>query len=192
MRDGTQTRKKLDRCALTLFVKKGITETTIKDIAQKAQIAEGTLYRHYKSKDELAQSLFVSSYAEISEQMKAISDKANNIEQKIQDMVLLFAKKFDEDPILFRYLLLTQHHQAKFLSQEKANAHYFLAELVVFAMDKGQMPKSDPNVSAAIILGIVMQAAVSRVYGRIERKMQEDAELLSQAIIRALNIHGAE
>lgn len=186
MRDGSATRKKLERCALTLFVKKGITETTIKDIAHKAQVAEGTLYRHYKSKDELAQSLFLTSYEAVAIQLKEIAQQSKTVEQQIHSMVELFAQKFDEDPILFRYLLLTQHHQAKFLSQEKNTAHHFFAEILGKAMQKNQLPKGDPHVAAAIVIGIVLQAAVSRVYNRINRKMMDDVEILSNAIICAL------
>jgi AcrR family transcriptional regulator len=65
VRDGTQTRQQIDRAALRLFAKKGIKETTIRDIAEAAGIAEGTLYRHYKSKDELSWILFRDNYAEL-------------------------------------------------------------------------------------------------------------------------------
>ncbi|HET9843326.1 MAG TPA: helix-turn-helix domain-containing protein, partial [Gammaproteobacteria bacterium] len=66
MRDGTATRQKLERCALDLFVRQGINATTIKDIANAAQIAEGTLYRHYTSKDDLAAALYLKAYKEFS------------------------------------------------------------------------------------------------------------------------------
>ena len=38
--------------ALELFAEKGIEATTIRDIAQRADAAEGTLYRHFKGKEE--------------------------------------------------------------------------------------------------------------------------------------------
>ena len=191
MRDGSATRKKLDRCALNLFVKKGITATTIKDIALKAEVAEGTLYRHYKSKEELAQSLFVNSYEAILVEMKAIIENLNKIEDKIHDMVMLFARKFDEDPVLFRYLLLTQHYQMKYLSNDENSAHHLFVQVITIAMNKHQIPKNDPDVYAAMIIGIVLQAAVSRVYERITRKMVEDVPVLSAAILRVLQAKSA-
>src|SRR5271156_2934223 len=107
MRDGTNTRKRLERCALELFVKKGVTATTIKDIATEAAIAEGTLYRHYKSKEELAERLFIDSYHQISTQMQEIAKANPKFEFKVKAMVHFFCKQFDEDPILFHYLLLS-------------------------------------------------------------------------------------
>ena len=41
MRDGSKTKALIEKKALKLFVKKGIRETTIKDIAKAARIAEG-------------------------------------------------------------------------------------------------------------------------------------------------------
>jgi AcrR family transcriptional regulator len=44
--------------ALHLFADHGIRGTTIRDIAQAAGVTEGALYRHFASKEQLAQSLF--------------------------------------------------------------------------------------------------------------------------------------
>lgn len=193
MRDGSATRKNLERCALILFVDKGITATTIKDISNAAQIAEGTLYRHFKSKDELAQSLFVNSYEKIIEAMRKISENTNDVSVQIEEMVVFFSKKFDEDPVLFRYLLLTQHHQIQYLqnnANNQNNAHVLLSDVINKGIKDNQIPNGDPQVYAAILMGIVLQSALARVYKRIDRKMIDDAPVLTKAILAALNIHG--
>lgn len=186
MRDGSSTRKRLERCALTLFVKKGINATTIKDIANSAGIAEGTLYRHYKSKEELALSLFVNAYEETSLQFKKLSEKYATVEEKIKAMIHFFCEKYDEDPILFNYLLLAQHHQLKNINENEISAQALLVPMFSEAIAKKEVLKRDPNFYAAILLGIVLQAAVSRVYGRITRSMKEDAQDLVEVTLGAL------
>lgn len=188
MRDGSATRKKLNRCALDLFVAKGVTATTIKDIAHKAEIAEGTLYRHYASKEELATSLFVTAYEKITAELKEIVQQSQQITDQITGIINLLCQHFDNDPVLFRYLLLSQHHQIKYLSNQPENAHSFFAHIIKQAMENKQMPEGDVDHYAATFLGILLQAAVSRVYKRINRSMEEDAYLLIETVFRALNI----
>tara|TARA_R110002110_G_scaffold121431_2_gene297262 strand:+ start:98731 stop:99300 length:570 start_codon:yes stop_codon:yes gene_type:complete len=188
MRDGSATRKKLNRCALDLFVVKGVSATTIKDIATKAGIAEGTLYRHYTSKEELATSLFVDSYEKITGELKEIAMSSDKIAEQIKNIVDLMCEHFDDDPVLFRYLLLSQHHQIKYLSNEPNNAHYFFVNILTQAMNSGQVPQGDPHHYASTVMGILLQAAVSRVYKRINRTMKEDATLLTDTVFSALQI----
>ena len=186
MRDGTLTRKRLERCALTLFVEQGIHATTIKDIATSAGIAEGTLYRHYTSKEELAESLFLKAHESIANHVKKEIEKFSSLKDKLKFMVHFFCEKYDEDPIVFNYLLLAQHHQMQILKKADYSAHAQLVSVVNEAIKKKELSKRDPDFYASVILGIILQAALSRVYGRITRKMTEDAEDLVSAIEGAI------
>ncbi|MBM3650754.1 MAG: helix-turn-helix transcriptional regulator, partial [Alphaproteobacteria bacterium] len=52
-----ETKSRLERAALTLFVARGVAETTTKEIAMAASVAEGTIYRYFPSKEQLALDL---------------------------------------------------------------------------------------------------------------------------------------
>jgi AcrR family transcriptional regulator len=54
-----ETKARVERAALTLFVARGVAETTTKEIAMAASIAEGTIYRYFPSKEQLALDLFL-------------------------------------------------------------------------------------------------------------------------------------
>ena len=43
----------IDEAAIALFSEKGFANTSTKEIANKANVAEGTIFRHYKTKDNL-------------------------------------------------------------------------------------------------------------------------------------------
>jgi AcrR family transcriptional regulator len=52
------TRQRLIRAALELFTTRGYHDTTTAQIAKKAGIAEGTIYRHFASKQHLVNELY--------------------------------------------------------------------------------------------------------------------------------------
>ena len=52
------TRQRLIRAALELFTTRGYHDTTTAQIAKKAGIAEGTIYRHFASKQQLLNELY--------------------------------------------------------------------------------------------------------------------------------------
>jgi AcrR family transcriptional regulator len=52
------TRQRLIRTALELFTTRGYHDTTTAQIAKKASIAEGTIYRHFASKQQLFNELY--------------------------------------------------------------------------------------------------------------------------------------
>ena len=111
MRDGTPTREKIDRVAMELFVEKGVTETTTRDIAAAAGIAEGTIYRHYKSKDALVAHLFRSHYESFAFALEELQAAETGIRNKLGAIVTRFCTLFDEDQTLFAFLMITQHQQ---------------------------------------------------------------------------------
>jgi len=186
MRDGTLTKQRLEQCALMLFVKKGITATTIKDIATEAGIAEGTLYRHYQSKDQLAEQLFIRSYEVIYDKIKQLQSEHQSISDKIRAMIDFFCESYDNDPILFNYLLLSQHHQLKNIVQREISMHQLFVTMFSTAIHKQELKEADPHVYSATMLGIVLQAAISRVYHRITRSMKDDQTILFHAVMGAL------
>jgi len=57
-RDPRATRDRLVRAALELFTTRGYHATTTPQIAARAGVAEGTIYRHFNSKEHLLNEIF--------------------------------------------------------------------------------------------------------------------------------------
>ena len=72
MRDGAATKKKIERAALSLFVRQGVAQTSIKEIALEANVSQGAMYTYYKSKDDLAWELFARDFSDIGHSLWAI------------------------------------------------------------------------------------------------------------------------
>src|SRR6185312_7377366 len=80
-----------------------------RDLAREAGIAEGTLYRHYASKEDLVQALFEEHYLAFGQRIAAAAAAAGkpDLAAKLDAIVADACALFDRDPTLYRFLLLT-------------------------------------------------------------------------------------
>ncbi len=181
MRDGTLTKDKIRRTALRLFVEKGITETTIRDLASAAGIAEGTLYRHYDSKDQLAWELFSENFTAFAQELDQLQAQNQTLKEKLEAMIHRFCEFFDQDPVLFSYLLLAQHEQFKKVTPEMPSPVRVLRSVIEAGMARGEIPAADANVATAMVMGLVLQVATFKVYEGIDQDLSSLAATLFRA-----------
>jgi AcrR family transcriptional regulator len=189
MRDKRPTRLKIHQAALHLFVHQGISETSVRDLAQAAGIAEGTLYRHYVSKDALIADLFLINYHALAEQISQRQATLPTTAPFAQRLETLFNQVFtfyDQDPTLFRFLLLVQHHALPRVQDGPSNPVTILHTLLIQAMDRGEVPRQDPAVLGAIVLGMVVQPAIAVLYDRLRPPLAPLAAHMASACLRAL------
>jgi AcrR family transcriptional regulator len=161
MRPKDQTKELIARTALRLFVEKGIDGATIRDIAAAAGIAEGTLYRHYPGKNALAWDLFSSNYAAFALELHRLQAGQATLRAKLEAMVRQFCAFFDQDPVLFSYLLLAQHGQLQKVTPDLPNPVEVVREVLAAGMDRGEIYRRlDQNLAS---LAEVLVAACWRV-----------------------------
>jgi AcrR family transcriptional regulator len=187
MKDGKATKARISRAAIGLFVEKGVAETTVRDIAAAAKVAEGTLYRHFTSKDELAWELFATNFAAFTGELDRCQGEQDSLAGKVAVMVRHFCTFFDQDPVLFSYLLLAQHDFLKRVPSDMSNPVDLVHQVIWRAMTKGELPPGDAAVAAAMVMGIVLQSAVFKIYGRITSSLTGLSDTLTSACLRVLN-----
>jgi AcrR family transcriptional regulator len=185
MRPKNHTKELIARTALALFVEQGIDGTTIRDIAAAAGIAEGTLYRHYSGKDALAWDLCSRNYTAFAQELRRIEAGQATLRTKLAAMVRQFCTFFDDDPVLFSYLLLAQHGQLQKVTPDMPNPVEVVREVLAGGMDRGEIPAGDSNVAAAMVLGIVLEVAIFKIYQRLTQSLTSLADTLVEACWRA-------
>ena len=103
-------REVIEEAAIRLFSTKGLTRTTVKDIAAAAGVTEGVLYRHYEGKEEMAWKLF---NRELDQFIHLVSEVlfdnrlpfAQRFSLAIQTIYDYYVYNSDQ----FAFILLTQH-----------------------------------------------------------------------------------
>src|SRR5260221_13983393 len=87
-----QTKARVERAALTLFVARGVAETTTREIAMSASIAEGTIYRYFPSKEKLALELFLRHHRALAEALVEAHRPAKGLRGKIDAIVACYCE----------------------------------------------------------------------------------------------------
>ena len=99
-----KTRELILRIAKEMFIKNGFLNTTTSQIAQKAGIAQGTLFLHFKHKESLIIEIFDQELEEISSTIQNLVFKANDLEQLLKQYLNLIQEEEDLFVILAREL----------------------------------------------------------------------------------------
>lgn len=72
----TPTRQALMDAALAVFVERGFARATTREIARRAGLSEGTMYRHFTDKYELFHQVFFALVLEVGEEFRRLPERA--------------------------------------------------------------------------------------------------------------------
>jgi AcrR family transcriptional regulator len=176
-----ETKARVERAALTLFVARGVAETTTREIAMAASIAEGTIYRYFPSKEQLALDIFLGHHRALAEALAEAHRPVTGLRDKIEAIVRCYCEWADRDWSLFAYHLLTQHLFLALVPDGTPNPGDVVREVIVSAMTAGEIPQRDPDLAAASAIGTVMQPATYKVYGRFEGPLSDHVRFFADA-----------
>ena len=175
------TKARLERAALTLFVARGVAETTTKEIAMAASVAEGTIYRYFPSKEQLALDLFLRHHQGLAEALAEVQRPAKSLRAKIEAIVRCYCEWADRDWTLFAYHLLNQHSFLIQVPDGMANPVTVVRDVISQAMKAGEIPRRNVDLAAASAIGVVMQAATYKVYGRFTGDLSDHVRFFADA-----------
>lgn len=159
------TRLRIERAALELFRDHGVDGATTREIARRAGLSEGALYRHFPSKEAIAQTLFSNLHLRLARLVRAAGTQGEDLGAQADRVVDAYCAVADEDWTHFAFHLLNTAH---FLPTppEQDNPVSAVENLIAAAMARGEILRSDPLVLAAMALGVVLQPALHKAHGR--------------------------
>jgi len=82
------------RSAESVFAQKGYHETHMDDIAEAAELAKGTIYYHFKSKDEIFCRLLERESKKVCAEVKALILEEDTFFQTLEKVIIFYAEYF--------------------------------------------------------------------------------------------------
>lgn len=116
--DNSDKRKRILEGALRAFAEKGFYNTKVSEIADEAEVADGTIYLYFKNKDDLLISLFEDRMEWIIDRIqRELEHVEGGIVEKVRRFVALHFQLAIENPDLAEFITVELRQSAKFIKE---------------------------------------------------------------------------
>ncbi len=151
------------QAAEKVFAAKGFFQTTMSEIAGEAEFGTGTLYKYFKSKEDLYFSLIDEKVGEINRLVKTELSKKNPAIERIRKVLGLQLEFIEQNRDFFRIYISERNRfewtvkddLGKGIHDKMVTYINILAQVIKEGMRKGEFKSMDPMDLAHALVGIV-------------------------------------
>jgi len=180
------TKQRIIDAALQLFTQKGVDATTTRHIAAAAEIAEGTLYRHFESKEALAKDLFEGEFLPFAQKLQEVSQGTGSTLSKIAATVHHFYHAFDGDVARWSYIMTYQGGPQSKVSADILTPIKLMQTLLEEGVAENELSVNDIPLMAQILVGIIEHPALGLIYEEIKGPLANSEKDVVAAIGKIL------
>lgn len=176
------TRRKIMDAAVHLFAQHGVAEATTRAIADTARVAEGSIYRYFSCKEDLAWQIFRDYHEHLAAILLEKADQQKALPQKIMAMVEQFYTEADKDWTAFSYYLTGQQSYVTRIDNESLHPYSVVCSVIDQAIRNKELQSSNSKLLGAMAMGAVQQIALNKLYGRYSGSLKKMSEPVSKAV----------
>ncbi|MEW9501125.1 TetR/AcrR family transcriptional regulator [Jeotgalibacillus marinus] len=163
----TEKQKKIIAAAIESFAEKGYAATSTSEIANKAGVAEGTIFRHYKTKKDLLLAIaspvmakFLAPFV-IKDLNKVLNQKYEHYEDFMKAMIKNRALFLKENIPLFRILI----QEIPFQPELKEQFTEHVAQKIIDRLEKTINHYQEKGQIIEMPTYTVMRVTISTIFG---------------------------
>ncbi len=187
-RERLRHRAEILKAAEELFARFGFEKTGVKQIAERAELSVGQIYNHFEGKEEIFRVLVEGHLRELHERGNVACTPDDPPLHQLRCRIEAAVAHFKEH----RDFLVIYHNENPLalegmIKEEIRRNREIVAALFGEAMERGEIPREDPHVLAAVLIGAAHRLldmftemedrnAFDEVPGIIERMILEPLE----------------
>jgi AcrR family transcriptional regulator len=177
-REKEQRLESIIQAAESLFLRKGISHTTMEEIARACELSKAALYLYFRSKEQLLLTIIIRAFDTLYDMLKAVYDSETSASDKARAMGRTYLDFYRQYPGY--YGILNHQHESedevaavhkhvdeeKELLQQMISAHNRIWELSINGIRAGIQSgefKPDTNPQEVVLLLVAGSDGVIRV-----------------------------
>lgn len=194
---GPERRESILKVAQRLFAEKGYHGVSIDKIAREVDVSPAILYRHFKSKQELYDTVLQTMSCQRESYVQTVIDSGTSFEDILTGMTQVYIKSIDENPDLLRIEMQNLLEGGSATTDFFKNRWKSFTDYIEFSLNE-RLPYDMPNreitiLSAGLMFqGMLREALVQKYlqpHDRLEDvSLQELSHELVRLFLRAIGI----
>jgi AcrR family transcriptional regulator len=164
-----EVREKIIKAAIDAFSKYGFDRTRMDDVAKTADLSKGTIYLHFKSKEDLFYAICENNLAEAKQRISTMFTKKEDLVSEIERFYDVFRKKKTANERVFFETIAESARNAelrKALYKQRMNIFETAVGWVNLQIERGFFRKNiDANAIAVGLVSLYDGLTVNKLLG---------------------------
>lgn len=134
------------------------------DIAAEAGVGKPTLYRYFRSKDELFAAVFVQALDELERQLDAVLRRRGTLRDELEGLAATIApmvRNHLAPPGLSGGDAVADNSRRRIFRERRARIARFLSDAIERGVRSGELAAAQPSNVAQMMLGMIRSAAAA-------------------------------
>ena len=149
----TKNRQAIIEAGIRVFISKGVSETTVRDIIRSTGLASGTFYNYFNSKEEVLVAIFNDFAKEVGKTVRDENVQPDNFEEFLRIKLTRFFKFVSSKPEIF--MIMSNNHNL--VNNFSINTPQIILEIDYLKEEindyikKGVFPNFDVDLFALVV-----------------------------------------
>src|SRR5438477_13093463 len=185
-------RESILRAATRVFARNGYFNSKVADIARAADVADGTVYLYFKSKEEILHSIFDQDMAEAITSGRKLIKALSGPREKLRRIARLHLERLGADRDLAVVFQVELRGSTKFMEEFSAAGFAEYLDLLCKIFEEGQRSRvfrKDLNakVVSKILFGALDEMATNWIISHRNYKLEPMADVVMEVFLNGVS-----
>jgi TetR/AcrR family fatty acid metabolism transcriptional regulator len=185
-------REAILRAATRVFARNGYFSSKVADIARAADVADGTVYLYFKSKEEILHSIFDQNMAEAIAAGRKLIENSRDPREKLRRIATLHLERLGADRDLAVVFQVELRGSTKFMQEFSAAGFAEYLDLLRKIFEEGQRAgvfRKDLNakVVSKILFGALDEMATNWIISKRSYQLAPMAEIVMDVFLSGVS-----
>ncbi len=194
-RASNQIHKRLESAVINVFSEVDFYQANMREIARKAGMSFGTIYKYYKNKDHLLFAFIRYWFSLLQDRIRDHLQGIDDTREKLRKLIWVQLDYFERNEDIGRIIWIRTPNSA-WMADTAYEANPLL-EIILEILREGQARGViDPSIRTALCVNLIISttswAFIDWIYKGKERSLVDELEPIFEVVWRAVGISGAQ